>query len=178
MRIARLIILLSAILSTASLAGVYRWVDNNGNVIYGDNPPKNTPATPVELPALTVADPLPAQSPPTAKSETPALPEEEKTTYSEFKITSPTAEEGLRANDGTITVTLGIKPELKLGDGVVLYLDGKQVASGKQLNFELKELDRGEHTVFAVLNDARGNIIQNTETVKFNVLRTSVLLKK
>ena len=180
MRTSRLVLFLITILVIATTqADVYRWVDESGSVMYGDKPPKNSSAKRVELPTLTVADALPAEPSATQSSSTHTPPaEEDKPAYSDFKINAPQADEAIRANDGNFTVAINLKPALKAGDGIVLYLDGKQAAAGSQLNFELKEIDRGEHSVFAVLNDAKGNIIQNTETVKFSLLRASVIQNK
>ena len=161
-------------------AEIYRWVDAQGHVMYGDNPPKKTAAKAVELPTLTVADGY-TPEPNTSTSATHRASEQANTdtetvsAYTTFKIATPAADEAIRANDGTVAITLSLQPELHTGDGITLYLDGKQVANGAQLNFTLNEVERGEHTVFAVLNDATGNIIQNTESVKFNVLRQTVL---
>ena len=155
-------------------AEIFRWVDAQGNVVYGDKPPKQTAAQAVNLPTLTVADSFtPAPNAPAAKPEEP-----QASAYSDFKVSTPTTDEEVRANDGNVTVTLALQPQLQPNDGITLYLDGKQVANGAQLSFNLSEVERGEHSVFAVLNDATGNIIQNTETVKFNVLRQTVLQGK
>jgi hypothetical protein len=174
MRIGLLFLLLVFGLSMFSAhAEIYRWVDADGNTVYGDNPPKKSAAKPVNLPLLTVAD---SPAPPQNKRE-PAKEEqkEEAEAYSDFKITSPTTDEAIRANEGNLTVTLSLKPALKAGDELVLYMDSKQVAAGASLSFPLTEVERGEHSVFAVLNDADGNIIQNTEPVKFSLLRYSAL---
>lgn len=174
MRIGLLFLLLVFGLSAVSVhAEIYRWVDAAGNTVYGDNPPKQSAAKPVTLPLLTVAD-SPTPSPAKREPE-PAKETAEDVAYTDFKVTSPTVDEAIRANDGNITIAVSLKPQLKPGDGVTLYLDSKQVASGVALSFALTEVDRGEHSVFAVLNDAGGNIIQNTEPVKFSVLRQTTL---
>jgi hypothetical protein len=176
MRVGLSFLFLLLLLSVFSAsADVYRWVDADGRVMYGDNPPKKSGAKTVELPPLTVADPpaaTPASEPPAGET---AGTGQEAEAYSDFKVTSPTPDDAVRSNDGSLTVTLSLKPQLKPGDGLVVYLDAKQVAAGASLSFPLTGVERGEHTVFAVLNDAAGNIIQNTQTVKFNVLRHSVL---
>ena len=168
-------LLLASVLLIPAQAEVYRWVDAEGKVVYGDNPPKQSGAKPVDLPMLTIADsPTPAAPSPNQAEQPPVA---EKAAYTEFKIVAPTANAEMRANDGTVMISLSIQPPLQAGDSVALYLDSKQVAAGALTNFSLKEVDRGDHTVFAVLSDATGNIIQNTETVKFTVLRVSVLQK-
>ncbi|UJS25507.1 DUF4124 domain-containing protein [Thiothrix winogradskyi] len=159
------------LMSVSVQAEIYRWVDAAGNTVYGDNPPKQSAAKPVDLPMLTVADsPAPA---PAAKLD--AAPAAEEEAYTDFAITSPSADEAIRANEGNVTVSVSLKPALKPGDSVALYLDSKQVGSGASLSFALTEVERGEHSVFAVLSNAEGDIIQNTEPVTFSVLRHSAL---
>ena len=179
MRVRLLSLLLMLGLANVSVqAEIYRWVDADGKTVYGDNPPEKGAAKPVNLPLLTVADspaPKPVQANPDAAQTAGKKAGDEAEAYSDFKITSPTAEEAIRANEGTLAVSISLKPQLKAGDGVTLYLDAKQVATGASLSFNLTDVERGEHSVFAVLNDAGGDIIQNTEPVKFSVLRFSAL---
>lgn len=176
-RLFLLLCLLSLSVSPVS-ADIYRWVDAEGRVVYGDDPPAKSKAKPVNLPQLTIADgyaPKTDNTDNTAASNPSAPTDAAAASYSEFKITAPAADEALRSNDGSVTVTIALQPALKAGDSIALYLDGKQVASGTSLSFNLTEIDRGEHSLFAVLSDAQGNIIQNTETLKFSLLRHSVL---
>lgn len=166
----RLLLLIIGLVSVSVQAEIYRWVDAAGNTVYGDNPPKHSAAKPVDLPMLTVADsPAPA---PAAKLETAPAEEE---AYTHFAITSPSADEAIRANEGDVTLSIALKPALKPGDNLALYLDSKQVASGTSLSFTLTNVERGEHSAFAVLSNAAGDIIQNTAPVTFNVLRYSAL---
>lgn len=172
------LLLILGLVSVSVQAEIYRWVDADGKTVYGDNPPKTSAAKSVNLPLLTVADspaPKPAQANPDAAQAADKKAGDTAEAYSDFKIASPTAEEAIRANEGNVTVSVSLKPQLKPGDGITLYLDAKQVATGTSLSFALTEVERGEHSVFAVLNDAGGNIIQNTEPVKFSVLRHSAL---
>lgn len=171
-----LLLFLSGISLSVAHAEVYRWVDATGRVVYGDNPPKKSGAKAVELPTLTIAD---GYAPKVTAPASDAPPEaaEEATAYSEFKITSPTADETLRSNTGTVTVSAALTPDLKSGHGIVWYVDSKQAGSGVTPTVTLNDLTVGTHRVFAVLNDAAGNIIQNTETITFNLLRQTSVSK-
>ncbi len=155
------------LLTLTAHAEIFRWVDADGNVMYGDNPPKRKGVKPVELPMLTVADPPPSSTP----TQSPPPATEEASAYSEFKIATPSANEAIRDNAGNFSINLNIQPALQSGDAVTVYLDGKQVGNGVALSYNVTNVDRGEHSVFAVLNNSAGDIIQNTETVKFSILR-------
>lgn len=170
-------------------AKVYRWVDADGNVTYGDDPPKKSQAKTVDLPTLTVADsfvPQAVQEPqaapvatlPPETDQSDSIPlEEEAPAYSEFKISSPGNGETVHSNGGMLPANISITPGLKMGDGITVYLDSKQVAHDTELAFQLPDIEAGEHSLFAVLTDAAGNIIQNTETVRFTLLRRSAAVK-
>lgn len=166
-----LLILLSALSFFSANAEIYRWTDANGNTVFGDSPPKTVKAKPIDLPLLTVADSFNKKE----EEKQAENGQEETSAYSAFHITAPTDGESIRSNEGSLNVSLSLKPQLQDGDEVTLYVDAKQVATGKTLTFTLSELDRGEHTVFAVLTDAEGNIILNTDPVTFNLLRYSAL---
>lgn len=169
------LILALSLHTVASYAEVFRWVDANGNVIFGDNPPKKSQAKTVELPPLTVADSFtPNKAKSSDQEQSSTKDDAERVAYTEFKISSPNAGDTLRSNNGALTVSISLKPALQAGDEITLYIDSKQAASGAALSFSVSELDRGEHSVFAVLNDAKGNIIKNTDPVSFHLLRAAV----
>lgn len=83
-----LIVIASLALAPAATAEVYKWVDNNGKVHYGDTPPANARATPVnmkssapsraeQVPATAEAEQAPqppAQLPPIQISIAPEMP--------------------------------------------------------------------------------------------------------
>ena len=75
--------------------------------------------------------------------------------------------------NGNILVKFDLEPALQQGHGLVVYLDGKQVASGEATVFSLKAVDRGQHSVFAILHNENNDVLKNTNAVKFNVLRAS-----
>lgn len=188
-RVSRFVLLVLLCLPlTMAYAKVYRWVDADGSVVYGDNPPKKSQAKTVDLPNLTIADgfvpqapqePAPTAMPPEATPNAGTPPQQEEApAYSEFKVVSPGNGETLHTNGGLLTVTLALAPALKSGDGITVYLDSKQVAHDTGLNFQIPEVVAGEHSLFAVLTDAAGNIIQNTETVRFTLLQRSIAVKK
>lgn len=171
MRLITLFLTLSlSLCSTLASAEVYRWINADGNVVYGDDPPKKSGATRVELPTLTVADSYKAAP---VKSTTKT--EASETEYTSFKIATPATGDTLRANDGAVGFSVELQPALKPGDAITLYLDGKQVGTGETTSFSLTDIPRGEHTVFALVSNKQGEVVKNTEGVKFNVLRASVL---
>ncbi|CAA6825515.1 MAG: Unknown protein [uncultured Thiotrichaceae bacterium] len=164
-------------------AEVYRWTDASGRTVFGDSPPEQTKAQTVELPTLTVADSYDdgeekgrvANSAQAKEEDDDAATGVQAVEYKRFAVTSPEADSSVRANNGNIMVRLELEPGLQDGHGIVVYLDGKRVANGDSTVFSLESVDRGKHSLFAVLHDENDDVLKNTEAVSFNLLRHSVL---
>jgi len=94
--------------------------------------------------------------------------------YTGFSITNPTNDQGVRANDGNVTIHMSLQPALQSGHMIVLNVDGEDgkssnAASG--LTMELQNMSRGLHTFIATVVDKDGNELIKTEPVSFHVLR-------
>jgi len=71
-----LILIASLALAPAAIAEVYKWVDSNGKVHYGDTPPANARATPVDMTSSgpSRAGQVPATAAAEQASQPPAQP--------------------------------------------------------------------------------------------------------
>ncbi len=164
-------------------AGVYKWTDASGRTVFGDSPPDRNKAQSVELPILTVADSYGKaekedHSSDSAEEEDEDADDTSAVEYKYFAVISPKADSPVRANNGNVMVRLKLEPGLQKGHGIVVYLDGKRVAAGDSTVFSLENVDRGKHSVFAVLHDEDDEVLKNTQAVSFNLLRHSVLNKR
>jgi hypothetical protein len=154
-------------------ADIWKTVDEDGNVIYTDQPPKDGSA-PMDLPELSVIETD------TQAEQTPAGEEGVKAPssgdlrrlYRDFRITRPLPDETFWGTANTVVVTWSsqtpIAPELN----VRLFVNGKAQAAPATGGVSLT-LDRGEHKVFAELRDARNRRIMKTDTVTFFVKQNS-----
>ena len=103
-----------------------------------------------------------------------ATPYSHASGYKDFSITSPTSDQGVRANDGNVTVQLSLQPALQSGHTIVLSVGGEgseSTVNSSGLTVGLKNLSRGLHTVSATVVDKDGNNLIKTEPVSFHVLR-------
>ena len=94
--------------------------------------------------------------------------------YTGFSITNPTNDQGVRANDGNVTIHMSIQPALQSGHMIVLNVDGEDGKSSNatsDLTMELENMSRGLHTIIAIVVDKDGNDLIKTAPVSFNVLR-------
>jgi hypothetical protein len=164
-------------------ARIYKTVDEDGNVVFTDVPPKDNQQSielsqgnryaPVTVPkaAPTVNDP--------ADDEADAEDAGSSIGYERLAIASPVNDEPVRENAGNLTVDLTIRPPLNTDRGhhVEILMDGAPFAHGQSDGgtIELTNIDRGTHSLQAHILDASGNILVTSQPVTFHMLRVSVL---
>lgn len=156
------------LLSFSAYAGIYKWVDDKGNVHYSDKEQKG--AEEVNLPAAVTYTPTTTGAAASGKAET-----EKKLGYTEMSIVQPKMNETIRSNNGDVQVGIDLKPGLVTGDGITLYLDGKEVIKGvAQTSVTLQNLDRGSHTLRATIFDRNGTAVISSKSIIFHLLVVAV----
>lgn len=168
--------LLSLMLPLSVLAEgeIYRVVDKDGNVTFTDQRP-SAEAQAMDLPELSVietVDPPPADTGSAVEEIKPPTPRELRRMYSDFRITQPRQEETFWGTGNTVVVAWGSSQPMLPDLSVRLYVDGQaeDVAGSGSVTLTL---DRGEHTVYAELLDARNRRIVTTDTITFFVKQHS-----
>jgi len=169
MRIA-LFTLMSLLCTVALSATVYRWVDENGVTHYSDQPHENAEKVHVAAPQTFQAPPLPrvpTQNAQPAKSSGPAY---------QCQVVAP-ANEDTFPNAQSVTTSVQVAPALQSGDQVFLLMDGARVPGFPTQggSFTISPIDRGQHTLQAVVQDASGKLVCQSPNVSFTVLQPSVL---
>ena len=166
-------------LGTAVAADIYRWVDDNGNQVYSDEPVENAEKielqdsmtySPVQIPGVTDST--------TTTNEQEESGESEVDPDYKLTIVAPEDDAGIRVNNGNVTVNLQLQPAFvpERGDKIQLYLDGLPAGVPMPLlSFMLENLDRGTHKLSAVVLNASGEVIAQSETTTFHLQRTSLL---
>lgn len=97
--------------------------------------------------------------------------------YAQFSIVKPSHNQGVRANDGSVTVYLELQPPLMPGHTIELNIDGQdgeKIRAGDTLNFNLTNMSRGRHVVMARVVDEQGKEQIRTGPVAFYVLRVAL----
>ncbi|MFP0194567.1 DUF4124 domain-containing protein [Pseudomonas sp. PHC1] len=161
-----LFILLLTCACTAS-AQIYKYTDASGNTVYSDHAPDGVQAQPVELPPLNSVQP---QAPSAPSSVTPSRAPA-RNAYDVLALTGLPTEEALRANNGTFTVSVLIKPRLQPPHQLRLLLDDAPYGQASNVPIlQLVNIDRGEHRLAVQVIDG-GAIIQQSPAVVFTVQR-------
>ncbi|MDG2155464.1 MAG: DUF4124 domain-containing protein [Gammaproteobacteria bacterium] len=164
---------------SATTEGIYSWVDDNGERHFSDTPVEG--AQPFELgPINTFNAPDSASAPAAAPVSPPAASDQEQSdepAYNDFQISSPAPDDVLWNTGGVVSVTLTLSPRLKGGDKIRLLLDGAEVKSypGRSLSHQITEVDRGTHSLRAVIVARSGKQLAATQAVTFTVQQNSVL---
>ena len=170
----RALLCLLLLTSLPALAGVYTYLDADGNRVFTDKP-RSANAQRVEL-APTNSASLPA---PAAPAAPPARPAALLPAYQLLRITLPEPDATIRANDGNLLVTLESDPGLQDGHRYRLLLDGQPLGEpGRSPVFALDNLDRGTHQLAAEIVDAEGRIVERTPSQPFHLRRTTLADKR
>lgn len=157
---------------------IYRVVDQDGNVTFTDQRPSDS-AQPMDLPPLSVVESAMEPPAPTAQAATGGeetvnepTPRELRRRFGDFRITQPAQEETFWGTANTVVVAWGSSQPPLPDMTARLFVDGTPQDVPAFGNVSLT-LDRGEHTVYAELLDARKRLIVTTETVTFFVHQAS-----
>lgn len=150
----------------AAAADVYKSTNAEGNVVFSDQPSPGA-----ETIRIQETQTVPADRAGTFEYTPPAP---EAFAYGKVAIEQPSNDEALRPEDKSVVVSVSLEPELRGGDSLVLMLDGREFAAGRSKSFALAELDRGTHTVEAVVRENGGRVVARSAPVSFHVLRTAI----
>ncbi|MFW9079143.1 DUF4124 domain-containing protein [Pseudomonas sp. P2757] len=150
-------------------AQIYKYTDASGNTVYSDHAPDGVQAQAVELPPLNRVEPqAPSTSAPTPVSDTREQPHK---TYEILELGGLPTEEALRANNGTFTVNVLIKPRLQPPHKLRLLLDDQPYGQPSNVPIlQLVNVDRGEHRLAVQVIDGEA-IIQQSPAAVFTVHR-------
>lgn len=173
--------------SVEAATRIYRTVDEDGNVVFTDVPPRDAEQeAAVDVNAPNSFTPPPVERETRSVSEwlgndadAPADPGEEAAplSYQSLRVAAPANDEGIRENAGNVTVTAAIEPQLATGHAIQVYLDGQLRQSGHATSFQLVNVDRGTHSLQLRVVDASGNTVIASEPSVFHLQRRSVILQ-
>lgn len=163
-RIVILLLLLSVFGSVQ--AKIYKWVLPDGRILYSDRP-QEADAEELKLkPLQTYEAPKLPTGNSTAKPKTPLA-----TKYTEFGFLQPEPDASLRDDGGTVSISLRLQPGLGADHSIDILMDGKVLGSGRTTGLELQNVDRGSHTLRAVIKDQAGKELAQTSPVTFHLLK-------
>lgn len=161
--------LLLVSVSAAAADEVYRWVDKDGVIHYGAQPPSKD-AKPATLPNIqTYSHRAGNKALPVPPSVTDAKAVA-NVAVKEVRILAPVQDEIFRDELGAISVSVAVLPALPQGMGLVFYLDGaaKTTRPSSSTSMTFNGVERGEHSVTAAVVDASGAEVKRAAPVTFH----------
>lgn len=149
------------------MAQIYKYTDADGNTAYSNQPPDGVAAQAVELPPLNSVEPQRPSAPPSEALSN----QQPHSAYEVLELTGLPTDEALRANNGTFTVSVMIKPRLQAPHLLRLLLDDQPYGQASNVPIlQLVNIDRGTHSLAVQVIDGE-NIVQQSSSVTFTVQR-------
>jgi Domain of unknown function (DUF4124) len=164
--------LIPIVCSVAIAGTVYKWVDEDGVVHYSDQPHPN--AQKLQLKDAQTYRAQPVES--TRANAAANAPASLAPTYQGCAIVQPTDSQDF-SNVDSLTVVVQTDPKLRPGDQVFVTYDGQPLngSSATGGTFVISPVDRGTHTLQAVVRSSDGTIMCQSSGITFNVHQPSLL---
>ena len=109
-----------------------------------------------------------------------AIEKKEPKQIYKVEILSPPIDHTFR-NSEKVSVRINVKPRLASGSGheARVFLDGDLLSDfGSSMNFQVRDLERGAHTLEAVLTDIAGRELARSEVRTFFVQKASIVNRR
>jgi hypothetical protein len=162
--------LLSIVSAAALSATVYKWVDETGVTHYSDQPHENAEKVQLTQPQ-TYSAPRTSSQARSTSGEKPIA-----NAYSSCDVVQPTNAQTFQ-NATSVTASVQVSPSPQSGDQVFLLLDGTRVPNFPPTggSITINSIDRGTHSLQAVVQDSNGKVLCQSSNVSFTLLQPSVL---
>jgi hypothetical protein len=156
------------LIALPAAAQIYKYTDANGNTVYSDHSPDGVQAQTVDLPPLNSVEPQAPSAPTPVPTDSRQPP---RNVYEVLELGGLPDDEALRANNGTFTVNVQIKPRLQPPHQLRLVLDDQPYGQPSNVPIlQLVNVDRGEHRLAVQVINGEA-IIQQSPAVVFTVQR-------
>jgi hypothetical protein len=165
----RLLVMLMC--STSAQAGVYKWVDADGQVHFSDHAVVQAQQIHItgDSPAMPTKGRLSNESRGTsshgAGQESP---------YTDFEVLEPETDHSYQTDQGRVLISLLLRPGLQKGHAVQLRVDGTPMAQRfTTTQLALEKLSVGTHSLQAEVVDGEGHVQVASQPVSFHVQRSA-----
>lgn len=169
MNIKLLLLLLFLFVTYVHAETIYKTVDAEGNIVFSDVPSEG--AEEIKIKKAQAINPAKARS-------FKLSPEEDiskKFNYTKLAIVSPENDSTIHGGDGNVNITATLEPDLNEKDVMVLFMDGKEMLSGKAAQFLLANIDRGTHSIYVAVKNEEDKVLKRSDIVTFHVRRIAQL---
>jgi len=152
-------------------SGVYKYIDENGQVAYSDRPVEGARKLKIRTQAAPGYGAQPNQ-PVKKKPQAPADAEAVK--YESFELLTPKHDKVVSDRSGSVQVIFLPTPRLAADHEIVVTVDGKDISRGRHANISLSQVPRGTHKVSGRIESADGDTVIESATIEFHVKRPTI----
>lgn len=155
-------------------AEVFRYIDENGNVVYTDEQREGAEKIEVrEVPTIEMPDgPLTTETLDRAKQTDT---DSQGSGYQTVGFTEPQNESAFWSGGGTISIAVRAEPALRDQHAFEVLLDGNSLGRNSTGVYTVSPIDRGTHTATVRIVNSEDEIVETGESISFTVHRPSVL---
>lgn len=168
-----LLVSASVFICTPAQATVYKYIDENGQVAYGDKPVEG--AKQLKLRGRPTRDTDDQGGDDATATNDPddagRMKKQPVIKYQSLEILTPKNNKTVHGSTGNVEVVMLATPKLQNDHSLVITLDGKEIANGRHANLSLTEVPRGAHKLMARITDKKGVTLVQAPTVTFHVKR-------
>lgn len=166
--IASSIFIATFFINAPAVAGVYKYIDENGQVAYSDKPVAGAEKLKIRSrnsPSYAAQPSRQNQSNNSGSTTDTAFE------YDSFELLTPKNEKVVSDRSGSVQVIFLPTPTLANDHQIIVTVDGKDISRGRHANISLSQVPRGSHKVEGRIEDADGQILIKSGTVTFHVKR-------
>ena len=150
-------------------ATLYRWVDADGITHYSDRPAPGSEKVQIASAQTYKSTPVNSTQPRKAAGSAATAFK-----YTRLEVTQPTEGQAFVNNGGHVDAAAVIEPDLLGGHQVWFVLDGTRQPESAGLSMSF-QVDRGTHTLQAVIRNSGGELMCQTPGVSIAVRQNSIL---
>ncbi len=147
---------------------LYRVIDKNGRISYSDTPSPGAEEIEMqEVPSINLKPPKIEFK----EVEDRSNAEQNADHYTTIEFMNLQQDGVIRNNGGVATLTASLQPALNSRHFLEFYVDGKMIGQQqKELSITVKDIKYGPHSASYTVVLANGAKVQQSNTVKFNLL--------
>lgn len=158
-----------------AVAEIYKYVDSNGVIRYTDKPPSRD-AQPVELPKVQTYTSESVLDEDAPAPEPDSVLAADGDAYDSVELLAPAADQVFNTGSGSVTAAASVSPGLRPGHSLIFLVDGQATAAPPgESRTELTGLERGTHSLQAVVQDETGALRAQSPAIQFHLHQPSTL---
>ncbi|OED36798.1 hypothetical protein AB833_25655 [Chromatiales bacterium (ex Bugula neritina AB1)] len=157
--------------TNVSTAGIYKYIDENGQVAYSDKQIDGAEKMNIKHLSRRLDPGSVTETDHHSETGSETKPEDSDISYQSLEILTPKNDRVVADRSGTVEVIVLPTPRLGASHELVIVVDGKDISRGRSANITLSQVPRGSHNVGARILDANGQTLITATEATFHIKR-------